>query len=170
MSLFKRPRGRGVIAASRPAKVTIGPSDDEVKSRFELFEPIIINGPVPVRGMRIGGKFRRRRRRTSLHDHEARPHPYQVGEFIAAYMTRLLAFTAATGLLASIGEPHVLAAIGVAYVGCGISLRRFLHRRLRWFRQTANIAVIVEVKLHIIISWPVSVLVFIVQMAIGKSL
>lgn len=121
-------------------------------------------------GWRRHWKARHRSRRASSRGHPGAPSLYRVGEFVGAYVTALVAFAASTGLLASTGEPLALPGIGVAYLGCGISLSRFLRCRVRWFRQTANIAFVVEVKLHTITSWPVSVPVFIMQVAIAKHL
>lgn len=57
MSLFKQLRGLVVVPPSpRPPRVILGPSDNEVKCRFSRFEPIMTDGPVPVRGTRIGWK------------------------------------------------------------------------------------------------------------------
>lgn len=56
MSLFKQLRGHPIVPPSRASKVIVGPSDDEVKHRFSRFEPIMSDGPVPVRGTRIGWK------------------------------------------------------------------------------------------------------------------
>jgi hypothetical protein len=57
MSLYSQLRGLVVVPSHRqPAKVIVGPSDEEVKSRFERFVPILSDGPVPVHGVRIGWK------------------------------------------------------------------------------------------------------------------
>jgi len=40
--------------SSRPHRVVVAASDDEVKRKFERFHPVLNDGPVPVHGKRIG--------------------------------------------------------------------------------------------------------------------
>jgi hypothetical protein len=56
MSLYSQLRGLVVVPHQQSAKVIVGPSDEEVKSRFAHFAPVLSDGPVPVRGVRIGWK------------------------------------------------------------------------------------------------------------------
>lgn len=98
------------------------------------------------------------------------PQPYRVGEFVAAYLTAVAVLTSFAAVLGGTGQPAAVPMIGFAYFGCGIGLSRFLARRVRWFKQRANISAVVEVKLHTIASWPISVPHFILQVAIVKHL
>jgi hypothetical protein len=83
-------------------------------------------------------KSRHQHGRPSRRGHRAEPRPYQVGEFVGAYLTTTVAFVASTGLLAAAGEALALPAIAVLYLGCGVALSRFLHYRVRWYSRLVS--------------------------------
>ena len=45
-----------VPATTRPQRVVVAASDDQVKRKFDHFRPILPDGPVPVQGKLIGWK------------------------------------------------------------------------------------------------------------------
>jgi len=56
----------------------------------------------------------------------------------------------------------------LVYPGCGIALSRFIGRRIIWWEFTANIHNVAADKLRTILTWPLSVPVFIVKLFIAK--
>jgi hypothetical protein len=89
-------------------------------------------------------------------------------QFGAAYVAALSVCAIASGALAQSGEAAAIPVIGVFYLGCGVALSRFFHHRVRWLRWKASVAVVAHVKLRTIVSWPVSVPVFIAQLCVAK--
>ena len=96
------------------------------------------------------------------------PRPYRLSQFSAAYVAALSVCVTATGVLAHSGEAAALPFIGIVYLGCGITLSRFFHHRVRWLHWKASVAVVAQVKVRTIVSWPVSVPVFIAQVCFAK--
>jgi hypothetical protein len=58
--------------------------------------------------------------------------------------------------------------IATVYIGCGVTLSRFFHHRVRWLRWKASVAVVASVKVRTVASWPLSIPVFIAQLVIAK--
>ena len=102
------------------------------------------------------GSRRRKKRRGSSR------RVYRLREFVLAYGCACVVNI--TCLLL------VLPAIVFVYPGTGIVLSRYVGRRVVWWEYRANIKNISSVKLHFIVSWPISMPVFIWQIFVVKFL
>ncbi len=93
----------------------------------------------PHLGSRSGRRGRRRR---------TGPRRYRIAQFLSAYGIAIL-----VNLVSIL---FVLPLIVLVYPITGIILSRYIGRRIVWWEYTANLQNISSVKLHFIVTWPVS--------------
>lgn len=102
------------------------------------------------------------RRRNRRRPRPARRAQYRIREFVGAYAVAVL-----TNVAWAILAPPVLI---LSYPISGILLSRYIGQRVSWWKFTASIENVSGVKLHLILSWPVSVPVFVFKVAVVKFL
>lgn len=88
--------------------------------------------------------------------------PYKVSEFVLLYLLALVLFSVAVAL-----APLVAFAL---YLPVGIYLSRYIGLRVSWWDQSDNLENVSSAKLRLVATWPLSVPMFLAQMAIAKFL
>jgi hypothetical protein len=102
------------------------------------------------------------RRRPKGRRRSHRPRKYSVGEFIGAYIRAIAALIVAAAVSPALAV--------LSYIPIGIYLSRYIDQRVDWWIITASVKNVSIVKLHTIITWPVTVPVFIFHVFIAKFL
>jgi hypothetical protein len=90
------------------------------------------------------------------------PRLYRVREFVAAYAVAVLTNIACLLLM----PPLII----LVYPGTGIGLSRYIGKRIIWWTFTANVQNVSSTKLHLILTWPVSVPIFLIKLFVAKFL
>ena len=105
---------------------------------------------------------RRRSKRRSNNRNHNDPSLYRLRDFTAAYFLAM-----ATILACLIFLPPLLIFV---YPFSGICMSRFIGRRIIWWNQANSIENVSAAKVHMVLTWPLSVPIFIGQIFIVKFL
>jgi hypothetical protein len=85
-----------------------------------------------------------------------------LGEFVRAYVLGLGAVLVAATL-----SPFL---VGISVGVVGIFMTRYISRRVIWWNQANNLENVYRTKIHMLVTWPVSVPVLIFQIFVVQNL
>jgi hypothetical protein len=119
------------------------------------------------------------------HTHAPRPYPragrypgrrgrrrevYPIGKFVAVYLAAVvLSFAAKAWVICNAIEPVWFNVIAI-HLCAGIALTRYILSRVAWNPNFSNLSVVARAKVLAVLFWPLTYLVFIVQLLIARYL